>query len=90
MQTSIRNQHKTKRVSRRGRGAGAWCRTCCYWFCGSDGAGNVLDGSIVKSGFWAIIERKIGRRSGVAMRASSRIGSFTNVIEEKFRNNSLS
>lgn len=50
-----------KRISRRGQGAGAWCRTCCYWFCRSDGAGNVLDGSIAESGFWAIIERKYER-----------------------------
>jgi hypothetical protein len=61
LQTDIRNQHKTKRVSRRGQGAGAWRRTCCYWFCGSDGELNVLDGSIVKNGFWAIIERKYER-----------------------------
>ena len=63
-QPGVADEHsksgQTKRISRRGQGAGAWCRTCCYWFCGSDGAVNVLDGSICKSGFWAIIERKIG------------------------------
>ena len=49
---------KMNRISRTGQGAGAWCRTCCYWFCATNGAGNVLDGSISESRFWAIIERK--------------------------------
>ncbi|KAE9648259.1 hypothetical protein EJA70_02255 [Pseudomonas sp. PB103] len=35
------------------------CRTCCYWFCGSNGAGRGGGDSIGRSGFWAIIERKI-------------------------------
>jgi hypothetical protein len=55
----IRIQMKRGEISRTGRGAGAWCRTCCYWFCVANGAGNELDGSIGKSGFWAIIERKM-------------------------------
>jgi hypothetical protein len=45
-------------ISRAGQGAGAWCRTCCYWFCGS----MVLECTgwfNRESGFWAIIERKI-------------------------------
>ncbi|RBL70208.1 hypothetical protein C3E98_017775 [Pseudomonas sp. MWU13-2625] len=46
-------------ISRTGQGAGAWCRTCCYWFCGTNGAGREGRDSIGESGFWAIIERKI-------------------------------
>lgn len=47
------------RISRGGQGAGAWHRTCCYWFCGSNGDVNVLDGSIWESRFWAINEHKL-------------------------------
>ncbi len=75
-QPGVADEHwksaQTKRISRGGRGAGAWCRTCCYWFCGSDGEWNVLDGSIGGGGFWAIIERKIGADFVLIVRASSR------------------
>ncbi|EJN32920.1 hypothetical protein PMI37_01829 [Pseudomonas sp. GM80] len=58
-------------ISRTEQGAKAWCRTCCYWFCGSNGAGRGGGDSIGGSGFWAIIERKIWSVYWVNVRASS-------------------
>ena len=65
---SVGIQMKRDEISRTGQGAGAWCRTCCYWFCEANGAGNELDGSIGESGFWAVIERKIGQGNWCCLR----------------------
>jgi hypothetical protein len=67
---------ETTAISRTGQGAGAWYLTCCYWFCGANGAGRGCFDSIGKAGFGRLSNATLSRVFWVNVRASSRAGSL--------------
>jgi hypothetical protein len=81
--TTLQIRNEAVAISRAGQGAEAWYRTCCYWFCGANGAGGGGRDSIGESGFWAIIEQQKIAAFGssyilnaVTCRSSRRLRSF--------------